>query len=1407
MDRDSGDDGRSEDSARSAVRSRDSPAQSGDTVVLSVADGEIRSVRGESESLLDRHPADIEGRPIGSLVAGQEGLSAAEFRQTVCAGRVTDCEVALAGADGPVPVTVTVTPVPGRDETVCVLDGTPDSRDPLVEQVGDPVVVLDADLQVTRVNAAMVDRTGYARDELVGRSMAELVPSRDHERLAGRLREVAATDDRSSATVPLRVVTRDGTVLSTEANLTVTAEPAGEHERSVGVLRDISERRRRERDLELLTDVLCRAFRHNVRNELNVAQAHAELLRDELDGDLDSRARKILAATGRMLAHSEKVRRIERAVNVRETVEVDLVAAVEGGVDTVTGRYPEAPVTVELPESVTVTAHPRIEAAITELLDNAVRHAPSPRDTRVEVRVEQKRGTVRLVVADASGGIPARDVEILRRGTESEMEHLDGLGLWLVRWLVDSSDADLTVRQTGDGSAVCIRFGQGETASAPVSLVPADQTPARVRGEAVVGRVDELHRLEEAYRTLEPKGGQVAFVTGAQGVGKTTLAETFLDGLPGWADRSPVTAAGYCTDGITPPYHVFRQLFDALPSGAGLIDVFADVEVFAADDAGGVQDQRGSLFADIADRLRDLAADRPVVLVVEDLHLADQSTVALFEYLVDEVARWTLPVLFVVTARTGDPASEHPVDELADRVAPGRTVTVDLGPLDREAVRNLLRHLLDVDRVPPAVLDEVHDQTGGNPLFVTEVGRELADRVGPGPVPDDLLTGHEGILSDTVGQAVTDRIDACPDPDRAVLELGAVLGETVAVPVLVAASERPATAVRDSVDRLVARRLWERSDGTVTFAHGVVREQLLAALTDDRRRQCHRQAAEAIETVHEDTLERYHGRLGEHYEAGGRPARAIEQYRQAGERALGTYGHEVAIESYERALELALAHDTLDDGTLAALYADLARASWATGANRDAAEQAREGLALAPEGSRVRCRLLDVRANAEVARSEFDSAEATTRTQRDLAASLGARNLEASAHRRLGSIARRRSEYDRAREQYRTALEIARETDNRLLESRIRLGIAGIAYHQGQFEQAHEDATGSLEMVRAVGDRRQEARTLNFLGAVASKRDRYDRAREYYRACLDIQGRLGNRYKQARTLGNLGLVARRQGNYDEALDHYEQSLSMAQRLDDRSGEAYSRHNLGEVAVYRGACDRAREHLERSLTLVRELGDNRVEVANLVRLGDCERVAGNLDRAAEHYREALSLARDRGHPERMAESSRGLAAVARHRGAYDEARERLDEALSADEDRDDRSGVGKTRLALGRLALARDDTDRAVEQATLARELFAELNKTHQRGRCRLLLGRVAADRGDTDVARDHWRQALDSFETVDAPRDQLRVLELLVENCRGHDDDQFRRWCGRARSVLDDAPPSVVDHHETWVETTTSDPD
>ena len=1317
-------------------------------VVLGLdSEGRIRATSGETLRVLGYRPGDLVGTTVEKLYP-DEGIETADaFRETLLDTGTRGLSLPVERADGTVR-TVSVSVVSGPDGPVCLLTerGAPAGRggvDPL-DAVPDPAFVLDSEGRLTRANTALLSLTGHERAAAVGRDCGEILPG---------------CPDAPAADAPVTFETAPGDT-PVEGRLTPLPRPDGG---AVGVLLE-----GHDRGLDALKASTGRLLEHD---------GHGLVCGPPTE-----------AGTEGLPALAEWTRLADRPV------EVDLGTAVEAAVDRVRNAHPEATVAVETPAT-TVEAHPALGRAVEELLRNGLEHA-APDSRRVELTVATDEGLL-VLVEDRAGGLPEPEAAVLR--ADDPPEDGGGVGLWLVRLLAERSGADLVVHRTAEGTVVGLRLG-GEGPPAPVE---------RSRG-AITDREETLATLERVYEsatTPTREHGRAVLLTGEAGIGKTAVVEAFRAAL-GRRDQPPLVATGCCRAGLRRPYDAFEQVFADLPTDRGVAAVLDDAAAFPADDAEARQQYRQTAFADVAARLCDVADDRPVVVVVEDLQRALDSTLDLFEFLVDDIGQRGRPVVLLGTCR----ATEAPVNRLRERVTDtDRGTVLELGPLDEGATGELLAEL-GVETPP----EQVHTRTGGNPLFLTALAR-----LPEGP-------GREG--PETVAEVVAARIETVPDRAWPTLELGAVAGDEFPFELLRAASES-VTVLVDGVDTLARWRVWHRSTERVGFTHEAIRERVIETIDPTRRETLHDRVASALETVCADR-DACAGRLATHHERAGNDAQAVEWYVRAGAYASEQYAHGDAVTAYERAVELARGaavdektlartHADLADvlvltganegavaayeravtlareqgpppDRLAGTYADLADVRLVTGAVTEAAEAIEQGLAVAPEESAVACRLLDVRTRLLRTRGEFEAAHETAVEQRDRAATLDARALEAKAHNHLGDIALRRSRHDQARDHYERCLHHQRDIDDPASEADTLNSLGVLAVIRGEYDIAREHLEESLEIYRRIDDRAGESDALNNLGLLAVERGAYDRARRYYETGIEINRELGARRGEAVCLNSLGNLEAERGAYDDARECLEESLAIHRELGDRHGETRSLHSLGDIAVERGAYDRAREYYQQSLDIRLEIDDRRGEAICLSGLGRVAVARGNHDRAREHLEKALSITRELDAVKPEITSYRSLGRLARHEGEYDRAAEQLQASLSACEVGGDPRDRAETHLEQVRLALARDQPDTARQTLDRARDLLAGLEATHADARVTLLAGDIAAATGDLDEARARWQAALDSFEQVDTPRDRLATLERLAETCHEQGArDRAGTWHDRARAVATDAPDAV----------------
>jgi PAS domain S-box-containing protein len=345
------------------------------------------------------------------------------------------------------------------ERTRSIARGERDRFAALFENVLNPVVYyeFDGDDPVFRaVNDAFEDAFGYSESAVRGRPVDDvIVPPERAEEAAGineRIRE-GDTIQRE-----LKRLTAHGA-----RDFLVSVVPVERGDRAAGffIAIDITERKRRDRRLQVLNRVL----RHDLRNAMNVILGYVDLLgtspnaTERAAGVIERRAEE-------MVSLSEKARTIEEALGVGETTDAevtDLVPLLRRRLAAATTETPSLTVMTTFPDrALARVREPELfEAAIDNVVENAVEHAEGG-DPHLDVTVEVD-GVVTVRFADDGPGIPEEELSVLASDRETQLEHLSGLGLWLVNWVVENTDGEATFETTEGGSVVTLRLPRAET--------------------------------------------------------------------------------------------------------------------------------------------------------------------------------------------------------------------------------------------------------------------------------------------------------------------------------------------------------------------------------------------------------------------------------------------------------------------------------------------------------------------------------------------------------------------------------------------------------------------------------------------------------------------------------------------------------------------------------------------------------------------------------------------------------------------------------------------------------------------------------------------------------------------------------------------------------------------------------
>ena len=445
-------------------------------------------------------------------------------------------------------------------------------------------------------------------------------------------------------------------------------------------------------------------------------------------------------------------------------------------------------------------------------------------------------------------------------------------------------------------------------------------------GRIFVGRDGELDRLGQLWKEAAAGELRVAFLAGEPGIGKTRLAAELAKRVH---EEGATVLVGRCDEDLGVPYQPFvealRHFVDHAPAlperlgryGGELARLVPELNERVPDLAAPLRSdpemERYRLFDAVAAWLAAASAEQSLLLVLDDLQWAAKPTLMLLRHVV--AAAGSGRILVLGTYRDTELTHDHPLLEVVpDLRRQGGVERVSLSGLDDVGVTALVEQAAGraLDEAGLALARAVYEETEGNPFFVREVLRHLTEtgaverREGSWTtrLSVDQLGIPEGVR-DVVGR----RLARLSEDTNRALRVAAVVGPEFELGVVQAAGDLSEETLLGAIEEAAeARVISEVSASRFRFAHALVRASLYESLTTARQVALHRRTAEAIETIHEATLDDYVPALAHHWAKASAPVtdvtRAVEYARRAGDRALGQLAHDEAARYYASGLDL-----------------------------------------------------------------------------------------------------------------------------------------------------------------------------------------------------------------------------------------------------------------------------------------------------------------------------------------------------------------------------------------------------------------------------------------------------------------------------------------------------------------------
>jgi class 3 adenylate cyclase/tetratricopeptide (TPR) repeat protein len=722
----------------------------------------------------------------------------------------------------------------------------------------------------------------------------------------------------------------------------------------------------------------------------------------------------------------------------------------------------------------------------------------------------------------------------------------------------------------------------------------------------LVGRGRELDLLWSAFESARAGNGQVAFLVGEAGIGKSRLLSEFRRKL---GDEPHTWIEGRCTS--YGEHTAFYAIIDALRRRFGLEDKDGEATALAkvqeAQEAvGGDLDwtlpfvrsllslpagdravaemdavtRRSETVRALHARILRAAERNPLIFVVEDLHWIDAASEEFLTFLADSI-----PAMRVLLVFAHRPGYQHP---FGDRSYHTR---ISLQPLSASEMADMADSILETSTLPDEVRGLITSKAEGNPFFVEEVTKSLLEegvlhleqgRVEvAGPVEDVSVP-------DSITDVLMARIDRLPDEPKRAIQVASVIGREFALRLLERISEagdRVSAVVEDlrALELILQKSAYPEL--AFMFKHALTCDVAYESVLLQRRKTLHRIVGAAIEELYRDRLVEHLDALAYHFTLGEEWERAFEYHDRASEKAADAFANHAAAEHCRQALAVAehLA-EAVPDAKRLRLEERLGKACWCVNRFAASGDAYLRAADLAAEPA-VRATNLGRAANSLIWGHDYDRARTTT----DEALTL-ARAIHSPAAEAVGLSCR----YEQSMVEGETqAGHLVNEAAPLAERSGDAEAIVFALVQQAQYAEWHGTYGAAVSIAeRACTLARSEQLTHLalqpnwILGKALCCLGEYGRALSVLREGLELSDRVGDRAFKTRLLNTLGWCCSELGSHERASQYNHESAILASKMVELelvpgAPELYANAavNLAGNRIALGDLDGAMEHLE------------------------------------------------------------------------------------------------------------------------------------------------------------------------------------------------------------------------------------
>jgi len=631
-------------------------------------------------------------------------------------------------------------------------------------------------------------------------------------------------------------------------------------------------------------------------------------------------------------------------------------------------------------------------------------------------------------------------------------------------------------------------------------------------------------------------------------------------------------------------------------------------------------------------RLRDLfetlARQQPLMLILEDLHWADDLSLDLISLLMDELANTPLMMLCVYR-----PEKEHRVWQLSDqaqRKCLDRYTMITVNPLSSRQSRQLVESLLEIENLPESTKDMILTKSEGNPFFIEEVIRSLIER--------DLVYHEDGRwkarseisdmdVPDTIQSVLLSRVDRLQAEAKYVLQCASVIGRLFKYRLLEHLSEH-----ERNLDQYLSefeQRELVYEERTVpeleyAFKHALTQEATYQSILERRRREFHHQVATGIEMLYKERLEEYYEELAHHYSRSEEAEKAVEYLLKAGEKAKVSYANEAAISHFSKALEMLEGHG-------------IERNDWKLEALRGLGE-IYQGMGKTVEAEKAFEEAIELAKDMELPLHQLVRLYAW-----------------------IADALWWQSRYDEVIRYGEMGLEVLGDDTECMEAALMNSYIAAGNYNKGNQEKWREYTHRNMAFIKKLPYSVQLKTPYVIIVDCAWSDGDLETAWEWSKELETLAGHHHDLRAVAEAWYRQSMILEGKGDYRSALSSYQKSLGMLERIGDDKHASWCHGRIAEISFNSGDIEEAEAHAQVFLSMIEQVGNPR-DIASAHGLsGNIAMRRCHWEEAISHYQKRLEGWRSIGNPTWIAWARLPLGRAYLRKGDYHSALQSFQEA--------------------------------------------------------------------------------------------------------------------------------------------------